>query len=113
MLRRQTLGIDWHGMVIPRVQEILEGYNYRPTLRQVFYRLVAELLIPNTENAYKGLSRATVQAREEGLIDSLAFQDRVRTYEGGDEGFESPDEFMWLLERQLRDAGSNYSRPMW
>ena len=68
--------IDWKGVIIPRVKELVTGYSYRPTLRQVFYRLVAALLIPNTEVTYKGLSRATVLAREEGTLNPLCFDDR-------------------------------------
>ena len=41
--------IDWQGVVIPKVQEILGSYSYRPTLRQVYYRLISVPLIPNTD----------------------------------------------------------------
>ncbi|MBA7587344.1 hypothetical protein ES708_29373 [subsurface metagenome] len=60
--------IDWKGMIIPKVKELLGSFSYRPTLRQIFYRLVAALLIPNTEVTYKSLSRSTVDAREEAHI---------------------------------------------
>ncbi|GAI71304.1 unnamed protein product, partial [marine sediment metagenome] len=49
--------IDWKGIIIPKVKELLDSFSYRPTLRQIFYRLVAALLIPNTEVTYKSLSR--------------------------------------------------------
>ncbi|GAI79651.1 unnamed protein product, partial [marine sediment metagenome] len=79
--------IDWQGVIIPRVKGIIGSYSYRPTLRQVFYRLVAALFIPNTEVTYKSLSRATVLAREQEIIDPLCFDDRVRTSSGGDYGY--------------------------
>lgn len=105
--------IDWIGVIIPRVKELLGSFSYRPTLRQIFYRLVAALLIPNTEVTYKSLSRATVVAREEAIIDPLAFEDRVRTSQGGDYGFDSPDDFIDRLVAELRDAPDQYTRPLW
>jgi len=106
--------IDWKGIIIPKVSELLGGYSYHPTLRQIFYRLVASLLIPNTEVAYKSLSRATVLAREEGIIDPLGFEDRARTSQGGDFGFASPDDFFehFILD-QLKESTEQYTRQMW
>ncbi|MBA7681820.1 hypothetical protein ES703_90161 [subsurface metagenome] len=105
--------IDWRGVIIPKVSELLESYSYRPTLRQVFYRLVAAILIPNTETTYKSLSRATVQAREEAIIDPLCFDDRVRSYEGGDQGWDSPDDYFDSLLEELKDAPESYTKRMW
>ncbi|KKN21799.1 hypothetical protein LCGC14_0921790 [marine sediment metagenome] len=105
--------IDWKGVIVPRVSEIIGGYSYRPTLRQVFYRLVAALLIPNTEVTYKSLSRATVLAREQEIIDPLCFDDRIRTSSGGDYGYSNPDTFVQNAVSELRDAPSSYTRLMW
>jgi len=105
--------IDWQGMIVPKVNELLESFSYRPTLRQIFYRLVAALLIPNTEVTYKSLSRATVLAREAAIIDPLAFTDRVRTSQGGDYGFDSPEELIESALADLRNSPSQYTRPMW
>ncbi len=105
--------IDWKGIIIPKVKELLGSFSYRPTLRQIFYRLVAALLIPNTETTYKSLSRATVLAREEHIIEPLSFQDRVRTHTDGDYGYLSPAEFVEEMLDQLRDSPDQYTRPMW
>ncbi|MBA7530711.1 hypothetical protein ES705_22921 [subsurface metagenome] len=105
--------IDWKGVIIPKVNELLGSYSYRPTLRQIFYRLVAALLIPNTESTYKSLSRATVAARETDIIDPLCFEDRVRTHTQGDYGFGSPDDFIDYMLDQLRDSPDQYTRPLW
>ena len=105
--------IDWKGEIIPRVTELMDSFNYRPTLRQIFYHLVATLLIPNSETTYKSLSRATVLAREAALIDPLAFRDRVRTHTQGDYGYDSPDKFVDDILNQLRDSPDNYTRPIW
>jgi hypothetical protein len=40
--------------------EIFDQYDTAITLRQLYYRLVARLLIPNTINSYKRLSRIMV-----------------------------------------------------
>ena len=105
--------IDWKGTIIPKVNEIIGSYSYRPTLRQVFYRLVAALLIPNTEVTYKSLSRATVFAREQAVINPLAFDDRVRTSTGGDYGYDNPDGFIEAQVEELRQSPGNYTRYMW
>jgi len=105
--------IDWQGVIVPRVKDIIGSYSYRPTLRQVFYRLVAALLIPNTEVTYKSLSRATVLAREQEIINPLCFDDRVRTSSGGDYGFDNPDGFIEAAVNQLRQSPRTYTRYMW
>ncbi|MBA7669103.1 hypothetical protein ES703_77231 [subsurface metagenome] len=105
--------IDWQGVIVPRVKEIIGSYSYRPTLRQVFYRLVAALLIPNTEVTYKSLSRATVLAREQAIINPLCFDDRVRTSTGGDYGYDSPEGFIEEQVDELRDSPSTYTRRLW
>ncbi len=105
--------IDWKSAIVPRVKEIIDSYSYRPTLRQVFYRLVAALLISNTEVTYKSLSRATVLAREKEIIDPLAFDDRVRTSSDGDYGYTNPDTFVQEKVSELRESPSSYTRLMW
>jgi len=105
--------INWQDVIIPKVKDIIGSYSYRPTLRQVFYRLVAALFIPNTEVTYKSLSRATVLAREQAIIDPLCFDDRVRTSSGGDYGFDSPEGFIEAQLDELRQSPGTYTRYMW
>ncbi len=105
--------IDWQGIVIPRVKKLIQTYSYRPTLRQIFYRLVAALLIPNTEVTYKSLSRALTAARERGIIGPLALADRIRESHGGDYGWESPEDFINQQMEEFRKAWEMYTRPLW
>ena len=105
--------IDWKGVIVPRVRDLLNIYGYRPTLRQIFYRLVAALLIPNTEVCYKGLSRATVVAREDGALNALCFDDRVRSHTFGDYGYEGIDDFIETAKDTIRDIPDSYTRPLW
>jgi hypothetical protein len=62
--------------VVERAAVIAESYDTAVTLRQVFYRLVAEQLIPNTRSAYKTLSDRTSRARRDGTFPALLDQTR-------------------------------------
>lgn len=55
-----------------------QGQGVKPTLRTVFYWLVSKGLIPNTKSAYKGLSKALVRARQEGVFPWDFLEDKVR-----------------------------------
>ncbi len=48
------------------------------TLRQCFYRLVAQQVIQNSRAAYQSCSKALVAARREGLIPWDHLEDRLR-----------------------------------
>lgn len=65
--------------LLERVADILAEYDFPLTLRQLFYRLVAAHVLPNTEGAYGGLSSKLVKAREAGIIDPEALVDRTRS----------------------------------
>lgn len=105
--------IDWQGKIVPRAKEFIESYDYRPTLRQIFYRLVASLLIPNRESAYKSLSRVLVLARERGIIDPLALADRIRESHGGDHGWWGPEDFIKDIIKEFSQAWKGYRRLLW
>ena len=57
--------------VITRAAEIVRSYDTPITLRQLFYRLVAALLIPASPRAYKHLAVLTLQARRAGQFPAL------------------------------------------
>jgi hypothetical protein len=70
----------WLIDVIPKVIELLDEYEYRPTIRAIFYRLVSDEIISNTFGEYKGLIQALGTARkkepeEKGYISPFAFAD--------------------------------------
>lgn len=62
--------IDWP-TILARGAAIVRSYTTGVTLRQLFYRLVAALLFPNTHNAYSGLSRQTARARRADAFPAL------------------------------------------
>lgn len=61
-----------------QVNAILGQYDGPLTLRQVYYRLVAGLVLPNTRNAYSNLSSHLVNARLAGIVDDSRIVDRAR-----------------------------------
>ncbi|MFZ0510221.1 MAG: hypothetical protein WAM14_01330 [Candidatus Nitrosopolaris sp.] len=76
----QLARIDWKS-VVDYVKEELSWFIERditPTLRTLFYRLVSLEIIPNTNQAYKQLSSATVKARKKGKLPWNAFSDENR-----------------------------------
>lgn len=62
--------LDWPA-IVERAAQIASSYSTEVTLRQLFYRLVAAELLPNTQVAYKALSARTAQARREGWFPRL------------------------------------------
>jgi hypothetical protein len=94
--------------IIARAAEIVRSYDTGVTLRQLYYRLVAEGLIPNNVHSYTRLLRLTAEGRRSGsfppLVDLGRQVDRPRT-------FRSPaDARQWVAEiyRRDRTAGQPY-----
>src|SRR5262249_19393503 len=77
---------DWPD-ILEQAAAIVDSYETRVTLRQLFYRLVAAEVLPNTTAAYKGLSRHSAAARRRGEFPALL--DRGRSIHR-DQTFTSP-----------------------
>jgi hypothetical protein len=100
-----------YSALVQRVNTILGQYKQPLTLRQIYYRLVADYKLPNKRSSYNILSRVLVKARELGEVDDTRIEDRSREVLGGDGGFESPEEY---LEYKVDSfSGNNYTRPVW
>jgi hypothetical protein len=67
---------DWQNL-LARAKAIVKSYDTLVTLRQLFYRLVAAQLLPNTTNAYKALSKHTAEARRAGTFPALMDRGRA------------------------------------
>ena len=94
--------------------EVFDQYDTAITLRQLYYRLVARLLIPNTINSYKRLSRVLVKAREQGDVPINCLEDRSRRILGrGDTGFDSAEEYLKSKLTSLQDSWKGFTMPMW
>ena len=100
--------------IVKAVNEILAQYYMPLTLRQVYYRLVSKMLIPNTVTAYKTLSKILVKARETGEIDDTRIEDRSRQVLGiGDFGYEDFDSFINNRIKLLQESWQYWTREMW
>lgn len=68
--------LDWQP-IIEHAAAIVLSYDTGVTLRQLFYRLVAPGLLPNTDQAYKRLSKLTAKARRDGTFPDLIDRGRA------------------------------------
>jgi hypothetical protein len=88
---------------------IVRSYDTSVTLRQLFYRLVAAEVLPNTRSAYTMLSNRTAAARRRGEFPEL--MDRTRNIHEY-RTFTSPEdakEFIARIYRRDRTEGQEYS----
>lgn len=63
------------------INDVISYYvdrGYKLTLRQIYYRLVARDVIPNTKESYDRIGRIVANARDAGLIDWDSIEDRTR-----------------------------------
>ena len=67
---------DWT-FVLLHAAAIVLSYDTRVTLRQLFYRLVADQTLPNTQTMYKQLSSRTAEARRRGAFPDLTDLNRT------------------------------------
>ena len=93
--------------VLRRAGAIVEAEPVGMTLRGLFYRLVSEGALRNTQGHYSTLSRLSAQARREGrfppLIDRGRRLLRPLAFDGPDDAHE------WLLERYRRGRAESQS----
>ncbi|PZS15338.1 MAG: hypothetical protein DLM60_17510 [Pseudonocardiales bacterium] len=62
--------LNW-APILTRAAAIVSSYDTSVTLRQLFYRLVSEQLLPNTDSSYKTLSAKTAELRRAGEFPDL------------------------------------------
>lgn len=103
-----------YALVVNRVNEILDDYpGMKLTLRQIFYRLVAEHGYPNTKSKYTQLSTQLVKARQTGEVDEDRIEDRTRQFIGEDYGWGSMDDFVSNRFSSFLNSPLYYGRKMW
>jgi len=96
--------IDW-GSVLHNAATLVRSYDTGVTLRQLFYRLVADGTLPNTSTVYKHLSATTAEARRRGAFPDLV--DLTRTIHRP-LGFKGPEEAMGYLDVVYRRDRTEY-----
>jgi hypothetical protein len=72
-VRTCATNLKW-GPILKEAAKIVGSYETGVTLRQLFYRLVALLLLPNLQGRYQHLSKLTAKARREGTFPDLIDQ---------------------------------------
>ena len=95
-------------VLIEKIETILNDYQSQGfclTLRQLFYQLVSDAILPNTPKSYRALSSLVTDARMAGLLDWDAIEDRVRQPD-------TPSEFQDLAHL-VRAAVHAYRLPRW
>lgn len=100
-------------LVVTYVNDILNQYTIKLTLRQIYYRLVARHGYPNTNSAYTQLSKQLVKARERGDVDETRIEDRSREFLGGDYPFDSLEDFITYRFETFLNSPTYYARKMW
>jgi hypothetical protein len=74
--------LDWQRVILPHAADIVNSYDTGVTLRQLFYRLVADTTLPNIQTKYRNLSSVTAKARREGTFPELLDrQSRIECYQ--------------------------------
>lgn len=100
--------LDW-STITATAASIVESYDTPVTLRQLFYRLVAAEILPNTTTAYKTLSSRTAELRREGRFPDLSERTRVIHQASA---FTGPQDALWALcqaYRRDRTEGQAYT----
>lgn len=107
--------IKWKEVIaltVPVFKDFL-GRGIIPTLRTIFYNLVAKQIIPNTKSAYKGLGSQLVKARKEGIVKWEWMADDTRTIFGGDWNEKEPESYTMSIVDKVIDGADNYNLPIW
>lgn len=105
MTRRSWRAILGHGA------DIVTRYDTPVSLRQLFYRLVADESIPNTRAAYQTLSRVTARARRDRWFPALV--DRGRQIFRPPSWAGPEDARGWLREVYRRDRTEGQEWQVW
>jgi hypothetical protein len=94
--------------VVERANEIIAEYmplGFVLTLRQLFYQFVARDWLPNTTLHYKNLGTIIGKARDGGLIDWSAIEDRTREV-NSQQFWDDPGDI-------IREGAANYCEDWW
>jgi hypothetical protein len=78
--------------ILEHITEVIDRYqeaDFKLSLRQLYYRLVAMDLIPNTLRSYERIGDIVSKARRAGIVDWDAIEDRHRGLKGRTQ-WESP-----------------------
>ncbi len=102
---------NWTGKkreIFDKIIEVVEDFEqqgYKMTLRQLYYQLVSQDIIPNQDSEYKKLGSLLNDSRYYGFVDWDFIEDRVRVPKKNSEWEDIPD--------IVNSAVSSYRRKRW
>lgn len=102
-------------VLLEQMNEVIEEYMEAMSLRQLFYQLVARLIVENTGRNYRRVQECCRRARMLGLMDWDAIEDRGRILHSPST-WDSPAEILHAVANQFRyDAWENqkYRPEVW
>ena len=101
--------------LIDAMSGIIQQYGgMKLTVRQIYYRLVAAQLIPNSISGYQRIVKALGMARKAGAISYDAIEDRTRRVRMPlSESLESPEDYFNQFYDALGSLDRYYSIPKW
>jgi hypothetical protein len=102
--------LDWQRVVLPHAAKIVRSYDTGVTLRQSFYRLVADGTLANTLGKYHNLSTFSAVARRAGtfpeLLDRTSEIEQWMSFTGSDDAMERMIRYLY---RRDRTEGQDWS----
>lgn len=105
-----TNRVDWQRVVLPHAADIVNSYDTGVTLRQLFYRLVADGTLPNLQTYYRRLSSVTAEGRRTGTFpDLLDRTSRIERWSSFDGPGNVMDYVVRYLYRRDRTAGQEWT----
>jgi hypothetical protein len=114
--RQRAERIDWKNTVTNKIIEEwkkCQQANEDPTLREMFYLLGVKGIIPNTNSAYKGLSKAIIKAKKAKKLPWMAFPDEIRYTINEPSEYLTPEEYVKIMTDALKNAAKTYKVPRW
>ena len=97
-----------------KIKSVMAEYTQRLTVRQIYYRLVADHGLENSMRSYKRIVDILSKARLSGEIAYDAIEDRTREIlEFDDIGYETVQAFGEKWHKALGELPSYYRLPLW
>lgn len=97
-----------------QIKSVMAEYEQRLTIRQIYYRLVADHGLENSLNSYKRIVRILSEARLSGEISYSAIEDRTREISEFDRfDFQLVSSHMKVLRDYINNWNLYYNVPKW
>lgn len=98
---------------LSRIEAVMAEYSERMTIRQIYYRLVADYGYENSLQSYKRIVALLDKARLDGTMDYEAIEDRSRQIDEHHPYQWEATEYLDDCLRTVYNADSNFKLPKW